>query len=327
MTADRGARLDQSRTALLAALGNLPLTRVASHAPTQTIAALLAAQIIHDRAVMAAIYGNDPAGLTEPYSEPTHAVVAALGAARALLRAAVATLPDPTDPHIDAALAATLAHEAELRRVLTALPAAGRSTWINTPVFAGELTWLEFLDPHRHRAGLIAAGADPAIWTYIRFARADTPAGMDAHIAEVMRRWDAGLEVPYVIRRRSDDTIVGLTRFLELHEHDHNVELGTWLNPSAHGQGINPEVKLLMIDHAFGALGCRRLQIKTNAHNTAARRSLDALGAVYEGTIRQHIVTPTGEFRDSAYYSILADEWPSIRSALVARIQRKGGAQ
>lgn len=201
-----------------------------------------------------------------------------------------------------------------------------RSSWITATGFTGTFVRLELLDPARHRDGLICAGADSAIWQYIRFDPADTPAGMDAHIAEVMRRWDAGSEVPYVIVRTADDTVIGLTRFLEFSEYDRHVELGTWLHPSAHGRGINPELKLLMIDYAFGALGCVRLQIKTNAQNSAARRSLDALGAVYEGTLRQHIRNRDGTFRDSAYYSILASEWPAVRTALVARIHKKGTA-
>jgi RimJ/RimL family protein N-acetyltransferase len=148
---------------------------------------------------------------------------------------------------------------------------------------------------------------------------------MDAHIALLMQRRDAGEEVPYVIRRNADHAIVGMTRFMELHPQDRGLEFGTWLHPSAQGHGINPEVKLLMLTHAFEVLDCMRVQIKTDATNTIARRSLDALGAVYEGTLRNHLVTPNGRIRDSVYYSIIPTEWPAIKASLVARIARKKG--
>lgn len=198
-----------------------------------------------------------------------------------------------------------------------------RSTWITRPRFDGTLVTLEELDPLQHREGLIAAGAEPSIWSFLRFTPGDTPAGMDAHIAELVRRRDAGTEVPYIVRRTSDTSIVGVTRFIELHPEHRGLELATWLHPSAQGQGVNPEVKLLMLSHAFDDLGCIRVQIKTDATNTVARRSLEALGAVYEGTLRNHLLTPIGRVRDSAFYSIIDTEWPVINIQLHARIARK----
>ena len=198
-----------------------------------------------------------------------------------------------------------------------------RSTWITRPRFDGTLVTLEELDPLQHREGLIAAGAEPSIWSFLRFTPGDTPAGMDAHIAELIRRRDAGSEVPYIVRRTSDTSIVGVTRFIELHPEHRGLELATWLHPSAQGQGVNPEVKLLMLSHAFDDLGCIRVQIKTDATNTVARRSLEALGAVYEGTLRNHLLTPIGRVRDSAFYSIIDTEWPVINIQLHARIARK----
>lgn len=198
-----------------------------------------------------------------------------------------------------------------------------RSDWITQAQFVGSICTLEALDPARHRDGLIHAGSDASIWTFLRFPPGDTPAGMDVHISELIRRRDAGSEVPYIIRRITDNLIVGVTRFIELHPEHRGLELATWLHPTVQGQGVNPEVKLLMLSHAFDDLQCVRVQIKTDATNTVARRSLDALGAVYEGTLRNHLVTPTGRVRDSAFYSIIATEWPAINLQLHARIARK----
>ena len=198
-----------------------------------------------------------------------------------------------------------------------------RSPWITQHHFTGSVVTLEALDPIRHRDGLVTAGAEASIWTFLRFAPGDTPAGMDAHIAELIRRRDAGSEVPYIVRRTADNLIVGVTRFIELRPEHRGLELATWLHPSAQGQGVNPEVKLLMLSHAFDDLGCIRVQIKTDATNAPARRSLEALGAVYEGTLRNHRVKEladgTGQVRDTAYFSILPSEWPAISPRLLAR--------
>ncbi len=197
-----------------------------------------------------------------------------------------------------------------------------RSTWITAQHLAGHHISLELLDPDRHRDGLVRAGAYADIWTYMLVPPADTPAGMDDHIRTLMARWDAGEEVPYVVIRQHDSCIVGSARFRELQPHHRSLELGTWLTPSVHGDGTNAELKLLMLTHAFEQLGCIRVQLKTDAQNTASQRSLAALGATYEGRLRNHIITPSGRIRDSLYYAITDAEWPAVKQHLIQRIER-----
>lgn len=198
-----------------------------------------------------------------------------------------------------------------------------KSTWITCTQFNGHIVRLEALDPVRHRDGLVAAGADARIWTYVRFPPADTPAGMDAHIAELLRRRDAGEEVPYVVVQHAHNTIVGVTRFIELRPAHKGLELGTWLNPQVHGDGSNIEIKYLMLQYAFEELGCIRVQIKTNANNAAAQRSLVALGATYEGHFRNHYILHDGTVRDSLFYAIIDREWPTVKTHIQQRLARR----
>ena len=197
-----------------------------------------------------------------------------------------------------------------------------QSTWITRTQFSGHVVRLEALNADQHRDGLIAAGADSRIWTYVRFPPADTPAGMNAHIAELIRRRNAGDEVPYVVIQQSSNTIVGVTRFIELRPAHKGLELGTWLNPQVHGDGTNIEIKYLMLQYAFEVLGCIRVQIKTNANNSAAQRSLVALGATYEGLFRNHYILHDGSVRDSLFYSIIDREWPTIKAHIQQRLAR-----
>ncbi|MBM4413857.1 MAG: GNAT family N-acetyltransferase [Chloroflexi bacterium] len=195
--------------------------------------------------------------------------------------------------------------------------------WITATQFEGHIVRLEALDPLRHRAGLIAAGADASIWTYLRFPPGDTPAGMDAHMTELVRRRDAHEEVPYVMIRRATNTIVGVTRFIDIRPAHRGVEFGTWITPQAQGDGTNVESKLLMLSYAFEQLDCVRVQIKTDALNSAAQRSLVALGATFEGCLRNHLIRYDGRIRNSYLYSIVDHEWPDIKMQLLQRRNKR----
>ena len=109
----------------------------------------------------------------------------------------------------------------------------------------------------------------------------------------------------------SHERVFGSTRYLALRPEQRSLEIGwTWLHPDAWGTGINVEAKLLMLGHAFDTLGCRRVELKTDALNTRSRGAMEAMGATFEGIHRQHMLVRAGENRDSAWYSILDSEWP-----------------
>ena len=132
----------------------------------------------------------------------------------------------------------------------------------------------------------------------------------------------AGTEIPLVTHR--GDEIVGSTRFLTLRPEPRSVEIGwTWLHPSVWGTGVNVEAKFLQMQHAFDVWGCRRVEWKTDAQNERSCRALEALGATFEGVHRNHMLVRDGENRDSAWYSVTDEEWPSVRAHLAARLAQK----
>ena len=99
------------------------------------------------------------------------------------------------------------------------------------------------------------------------------------------------------------------------------LEIGwTWLAPAYWQTGANVEAKLLMLEHAFEDLGCLRVEFKTDASNERSRAALAALPAQFEGVFRKHMLVRGGERRDSAYYSIIDDEWPEVRENLERRL-------
>jgi N-acetyltransferase len=116
---------------------------------------------------------------------------------------------------------------------------------------------------------------------------------------------------------------IGSSRYLSLSEPDLKVEIGwTWLTPAAWRGGANVEAKLLMLTHAFEELGYRRAEFKTDARNERSRGAIAALPAQFEGIFRKHkIIRGVGQ-RDSAYYSVIDDEWPAVKANLERRLGR-----
>jgi RimJ/RimL family protein N-acetyltransferase len=195
----------------------------------------------------------------------------------------------------------------------------GGTRW-ETPTLEGQIVRLEPLDA-RHADGLWEASRDPRTWRWLSVVQPSTRPSFDAWIEEAVAARDAGAELPLVTLcgRR----VVGSTRFLALRPEHLSVEIGwTWLHPSAWSTGVNVEAKLLMLGHAFEAWRCRRVELKTDARNDRSRGAMEAMGATFEGIHRRHMLVRGGENRDSAWYSVLDDEWPRVRDGLAARLER-----
>jgi RimJ/RimL family protein N-acetyltransferase len=103
---------------------------------------------------------------------------------------------------------------------------------------------------------------------------------------------------------------------------DRVVEIGwTWFDPGAWRSGVNLETKLLMLGHAFERLDCVRVELKTDARNERSRAAIAALPARFEGVLRNHMIVPDVGQRDTAYFSVLDQEWPEVRANLERRIR------
>ena len=189
--------------------------------------------------------------------------------------------------------------------------------WVGTAL-EGTVVRLEPLS-REHEEGLWLASRDERTWRWLSVVQPRTREEWSEWIAQALAAAAAGTEIPFTTISR--DRIVGSTRFLALRPEHRSLEIGwTWLHPSAWGTGANVEAKLLQLEYAFGTLGCRRVELKTDALNERARRAIEALGATFEGIHRKHMLVRDGESRDSAWYSILDHEWPGARARLEQRL-------
>ena len=111
-----------------------------------------------------------------------------------------------------------------------------------------------------------------------------------------------------------------MTTFMNIDEPNRRVEIGsTWMGTAAHGTGINPAAKLLLLTRAFEGLNCIAVELRTHASNAQSRAAIAKLGASQDGILRQHQVWRDG-LRDTVVFSILDTEWPAVKAGLEARL-------
>ncbi|HEX5989475.1 MAG TPA: GNAT family N-acetyltransferase [Solirubrobacterales bacterium] len=183
----------------------------------------------------------------------------------------------------------------------------------------GQLVRLEPLT-EAHREPLRSVAGHPEIWQWID-RRVSDEDGFDDHFQERLDARRAGTEHGYATLRAGSDEPLGSSSFLAPRPIHDGVEVGaTWLTPSAWRTGVNVEAKLLMLGFAFEELGCIRVELKTDARNERSRGAMEALPARFEGIFRKHMLMPVTGVRDSAYFSIVDDEWPSVRQNLEQRL-------
>jgi RimJ/RimL family protein N-acetyltransferase len=179
------------------------------------------------------------------------------------------------------------------------------------------------LEPLRedHLPGLCAVGLDPELWRWtVTIVR--TEEEMRRYVADALALVPQGSTMPYVTIDRASGRIAGSTRFGNYDAANRRVEIGwTWVGREFQRTGLNTEAKFLMLTHAFDALGCNRVELKTDALNQQSRAAIRRIGGVEEGTLRAHMITQEGRVRDTVYFSILREEWPAVRRWFEARRQ------
>ncbi len=174
-----------------------------------------------------------------------------------------------------------------------------------------------------HVADLASMGLDPDIWRLMRYGEMRSADDIRAWVLHLLELEKRGTDLPFAVIHHELNRAIGATRFLNIDPANDSLEIGgTWYAKEFQGTGVNPEAKYLLLRHAFETLDCRRVQFKADARNLRSQKAIERLGAVKEGVLRQHMVLPDGTVRDSVFYSILAQEWPQVKSDLERRINQ-----
>ena len=183
-------------------------------------------------------------------------------------------------------------------------------------VLEGVWVRLEPLSLERHFDGLVEIGLDPDLWRWT-LARNETPADLRRYVETALAEQRDGHALPFATVERSSGRIAGCTRFAAIERRHRRVEIGwTWVGRPWQRTAVNTEAKYVMLRHAFEVWGCMRVELKTNAKNERSRRAILRIGATEEGTLRKHQINDDGTPRDSVYFSIIDEEWPSVKRRL-----------
>ncbi len=184
---------------------------------------------------------------------------------------------------------------------------------------------LEPLAPDHHD-GLAAAAADGKLWE-LWFTSVPEPGETHAYIAKALAGQQEGHMLPWAVRELAGGAIIGSTRYHDIIPEVDRVEIGwTWYGLRWQRSHVNTSCKLLLLAHAFDALGCKVVGLRTDNFNLASQRAIEALGAKKDGVIRHHWPRRNGTVRDTVIYSILAYEWPGVKLHLELRLARHAGS-
>ncbi|MBF5044853.1 GNAT family N-acetyltransferase [Aggregicoccus sp. 17bor-14] len=192
------------------------------------------------------------------------------------------------------------------------------SDWSRVPVLEGRHVRLEPLQPS-HVQGLQTAVSDGELWT-CWYTKVPRPEAMAAYVESALGMQARGEALPFVVRD-AGGAVVGSTRLYALDPRTPRLTIGyTWYAQRVQRTGLNTEAKLLLLGHAFEALGCIAVAFETSWFNHASRAAIERLGAKQDGVLRSHQRHDDGSVRDTVVFSILAAEWPAVRSHLRAKL-------
>jgi RimJ/RimL family protein N-acetyltransferase len=192
---------------------------------------------------------------------------------------------------------------------------------LSTLSLRGALVTLEPLTL-AHVGALARVGLHPELWR-LQPRPVATEADMRAYVELALADEARGASLPFAVVERSSGEVIGSSRYMDIALPHRRLEIGaTWITPSRQRSGANVEAKLLLLAHAFEALGLQKVVFKTEALNEVSRRAILALGAVEEGMFRKHLIADDGRARDMVFFSILDSEWPAVKLRLQQRLAR-----
>ncbi len=178
-----------------------------------------------------------------------------------------------------------------------------------------------------HLADLAPLADDPEIWRFMSFADLRSPAALQGWVQKAQAEQARGEGIAFAVVDAASGQAVGSTSLYDISAPHRRLELGrTWLGKPYRRTALNTEAKRLLLEHCFETLGCHRVQIKTDSRNLRSQAAIERIGAAREGVLRSHMVMPDGFVRDTVMYSIIAAEWPSVRTRLEALLAGRGTA-
>lgn len=167
---------------------------------------------------------------------------------------------------------------------------------------------------------LVTAASDGELWN-LPFTVVPSAETVDDYIQHALEGYQAGTVLPFVVEDIATGKIIGSTRFWKIDRKNLKLEIGsTWYSKSWQRTYANTEAKYLMLQYAFEELNCVRVQFTTDVLNEKSQNAILRIGAQKEGVVRNERIMPNGRKRNSVRFSIIDEEWPSIKDNLIKKL-------
>ena len=176
-----------------------------------------------------------------------------------------------------------------------------------------------------HCAALAEATSDGELWK-LWYTTVPAPEDMAANIDARLAKREQGSMLPFTVIDRPTGRPVGMTTYMNIDAEHRRVEIGsTWYRRAVQRTALNTECKFLLLRHAFETLDCIAVEFRTHFFNQQSRRAIERLGAKLDGILRNHSRMGDGTLRDTCVYSIIASEWPTVKTHLQWRLAERAG--
>src|SRR4029453_1426138 len=193
--------------------------------------------------------------------------------------------------------------------------------WLEPVTLRGVHAHLEPLSPNTH-GGLLEGGKDGELWK-LWYTFVPTVENMRKEIDRRLGLQAAGSMLPFTVFD-AEGKIAGMSTYMNVEPPNRRVEIGsTWYAKRVQRTALNTQCKLLLLQHAFEKLDCIAVEFRTHFFNHQSRRGIERLGAKYDGIIRNPQIAPNGTLRDTVVYSILPNEWPTVKAHLTYQMDER----
>lgn len=187
--------------------------------------------------------------------------------------------------------------------------------WIEPVTLQGEYVTLERLS-YNHHDNLVEATKDGELWK-LWYTFVPSPEEMKGRIALLLDMYHKDEMLPFAVIDPKSGKAVGITTYMNIDSPNKRLEIGsTWYRKSYQGSALNTECKLILLKHAFEDKNCNAVEFRTHYLNVPSRKAIERLGAKLDGILRNHMYSANGTLRDTAVYSIIANEWGAVKANL-----------
>ncbi|CAM4253068.1 GNAT family N-acetyltransferase [Zobellia nedashkovskayae] len=154
---------------------------------------------------------------------------------------------------------------------------------------------------------------DKEIWEFMGMS-VNNEQGLKNYIAKTIKDKNNRLCYPFLIIDKETDKVAGCTRFGNVNAASKKCEIGwTWYGTDFQGTGLNKACKYELLKFGFETIGFKRIQFSTDRDNLRSQKAIENLGAQKEGVFRNNYVAANGESRTDVYYSIIKEEWNTLK--------------